>query len=298
LTDTLAGGAQRGPDEGSRGSYSEATSGAAPVAPASGFSARSGPSPQGKPSSPGIDIQFGADPVATSSVGMLSPSEAKPASQVDPRKMMVATSQIMGGGPNALAAMAGGGYWGWCDTEVVKPNLHVEKAGTEYKVKTVDFFGQYSKIVTLVPGVKEAGAPSAANYMKMAKDLDSLGDGPDLEWYMLKAVDAHESVHESRLKPALAAVEATLAAKFTPLKVAESATINSEATAEAAIKAQPAYVTAVGECRDIWDAKYVTLITGDHNVLTPAAEHAVVDPKIKSINEWAKAQTPALPEYV
>ncbi len=208
-------------------------------------------------------------------------------------------SRMQPAGPNATAIH--GGAWGVCDTETVAPTLKLKNDGTDWKVDTVDFLGNYSKIVTLVAGVKEVGGPGTdttkENYKKQMGDLrfiadDYKGTRPPgkSEWYMLKAVADHESVHESRLLPALTAVAATLAGKFTPLKTPSKDV--DEPKALQTIKGKGEYATAVSELRDIWDAKYVQLIGGDHAVLTPAAEHAVVDPMIAKIERWAKTEGP------
>jgi hypothetical protein len=204
-------------------------------------------------------------------------------------------------GPNATSIHDG---WGVCDTETVEPTIAVKEDGSDYVVDKVDFHGNYSKIVTLVAGVTEIGGPgvdtTAENYKKQMGDLRYIADdyegvdpGGDSEWYMLQAVEDHESVHESRLLPALKAVAPTLAAKFTALSVSSEGTNADDAAKQ--IKAKPEYAAAVGELRDIWDNKYVELIGGDHAVLTPAAEHAVVDPMIAAIDGWAKTEGPEKP---
>jgi hypothetical protein len=216
-------------------------------------------------------------------------------------KLKETVSRMTPAGPNATAIHDG---WGVCDTETVVPTLKLKDDAGNYKVDTIDFHGNYSKIISLVGGVKEIGGPgvdtSATNYKKQMGDLKYIADdykgtdpGGASEWYMLAAVDAHESIHESRLLPALTAVENVLAAKFASLSVASKDKTPDKALTE--IKALPAYANAVSQLRDIWDAKYVQLITGDHTALTPAAEHGVVDPMITKIDTWAKTTGPEKP---
>ena len=61
-------------------------------------------------------------------------------------------------------------------------------------------------------------------------------------------------------------------------------------TALSQIKGQAAYVNAVQDARDLWDAKYVEYIDRDHMNRTPDAEHKIVDPMIKRIKGIAKAR--------
>lgn len=217
--------------------------------------------------------------------------QAKSAATSSQVKEKTSVSKMSGPGPNALSIHDG---WGVCDTETVTPTLQVGKEGTTYKVTGVDFVGEYSIIAELLAGVTEVQGPggdtTADNWKKQRDDLDALGEVHDVAWYMLQAVVDHEAVHETRMAPALEAVEATMAAKFTSLSVEASESVTDEASALEAIEALPAYATAVSELRDIWDAKYVELITGDHDTLTPTAEHAVVDPMIEKIEEWAEGE--------
>lgn len=105
---------------------------------------------------------------------------------------------------------------------------------------------------------------------------------------MLQAVIDHESVHETRLAPALAAVAPALQKEFAKLKIAQSDSVDSAEAAVRAVKASPQYAATCAKAREIWDAKYVKLIWDDHKKLTPTAEHAVVDPKIRELNKQRK----------
>ena len=206
-------------------------------------------------------------------------------------------SRMQPAGPNATAIHDG---WGVCDTETVDPTLKLKVNGDKWEVESVDFHGNYSKIVTLIPGIQEIGGPGVdttdTNYKKQQSDLRLIAEDKgvgDEQWYMWAAVDAHEGVHESRLLPALTAVAGTLAAKFTSLTTPSKDTDQPKALQ--AIKSKGEYATAVAELRNIWDAKYVELIGGDHAALTPAAEHKVVDPMIAKIGTWAKTEGPEKP---
>ena len=125
--------------------------------------------------------------------------------------------------------------------------------------------------------------------MKFYADAGGNGGSDTKNWYMLAAVEAHESLHESRLAPAMAAVEAAMLAKLQTVKIAVKDG-ESAADGKKAILASAAYKAAVSELRGIWDAKYVELIDTDHSQ-TPALEQAVVNPMIDKIEKHAKQES-------
>jgi len=194
----------------------------------------------------------------------------------------------VGQGPNATAALDPGDY-GICDTETVTPTVTAHNDGTDWHLAVTALRGDYSKVVRLPAGCQEAtvGAATAANYRHMIDELRSL-NGTD--WYALQAVDNHESVHETRLKPALKKVEPKIQKWFQALTVPlDVNTMNNAGQAVAAIQATPAYANLLGRLRDLWDAKYVDLIWADHQMWTDKAERKVTDPRIKAIKAAAKA---------
>ena len=203
-------------------------------------------------------------------------------------------------GPNATAEMDADTY-GIVDTESVEPTtLTATRRGGRWYALPTDLTGKYSKIITLA-GATEVGGPGTDttedNYLKQAEDLDDLGAYAGTEWYMEEAVEDHESVHEGRVEPALEDTENRILGLYRLLSVPATGAVNSAGTATAAIKASPNYALVKARARQIWDARYVVRITGDHNAFTPAAEHAVADPMVESINEWAGEQEPVLPAY-
>ncbi len=188
-------------------------------------------------------------------------------------------------GPNITALLDPDDY-GAVDTEAVKVTLTARLVGSQWRGEVTHFEGEYSKVVRLPPGCTEVTGPGGnttrRNSRAQIRSLRNLGG----RWYMLQAVEDHESVHETRVAPALAAVEPALQRLFNALTVEHTRSVNSPEQAAAAIKALPAYAAAVARLRNIWDAEYSRRIRGDHNVLTPTAEHAVVDPMIDRINQW------------
>lgn len=164
--------------------------------------------------------------------------------------------------------------------------------------------GNYSlqaQLQTRPPGQQEVTGPppgntTQANFCAQVTRLKALGKfnnecpGP---WYMLAAVQAHEHVHESRLKPALEQAAPAIELLVNALTVPDTG--QSQADAIAQIIASPAFVTARGLARTEWSAKYVTLIEHDDDRGDPTpgpteiAEHGVVDPMIKAICDYAAA---------
>lgn len=201
-------------------------------------------------------------------------------------------------GGNGFSILDPGDY-GVTDTETVDVTLTAHQAGGNWHGAVTNMTGNYSKIIQSPPGGGRAevtgpgGNTAAANYYQQARQLDRLG-GPS--WYMQTAVDAHESVHEARLLPALQDIELQVQALFSALNAPVAGAADA-ATAVTQIQALPGYAAAVARLRPLWDARYVARITGDHNILTDIAEHAVVDPMVRSINVWAAAQVPRLPTY-
>jgi hypothetical protein len=201
-------------------------------------------------------------------------------------------------GGNGFSILDPGDY-GVTDTETVDVTLTAHQAGGNWHAAVTDMVGNYSKIIQSPPGggrtevTGPGGNTTPANYFQQARQLDRLG-GPS--WYMASAVDAHESVHEVRLLPALQDIEVQVQALFSALSVPVAGAADA-ATAVTQIKALPGYAAAVARLRPLWDARYVARITGDHNILTDIAEHTVVDPMVRSINAWAVAQAPPLPTY-
>ena len=196
--------------------------------------------------------------------------------------------------PGSLAIVAGGGFWGYTEDESITPTLNVTRDAKDHlwRAKLVQLLGNYSLQATLLPGVTEVTGPggntNAANWRAQVDDLENLGDTPTNAWYMVKAVEEHEKIHANSLLPALIDVSDKIEKKFNGLNVPMAA--QSKQTALSQIKGQAAYVNAVQDARDLWDAKYVEYIDRDHMNRTPDAEHKIVDPMIKRIKGIAKAR--------
>ncbi|MDA0267764.1 MAG: DUF4157 domain-containing protein [Cyanobacteria bacterium] len=191
-------------------------------------------------------------------------------------------------GPNLTAEIDPEDF-GMCDTETVTPSLNAYKEGSVWRAAVYKFEGHYSFLARLPASYYEITGPGGnttlSNSRGQIKALHHLGEeGPDC--YMVKAVDAHEKVHEGRLAPALEAIEPEMQKLFTAITVPDGDKVTDKHSAINAIEKTPQYATAVSKLRNIWDAEYVKRIGKDHDALTPAAEHGVVDPMIAKINKF------------
>ena len=193
-------------------------------------------------------------------------------------------------GPNTTNTAAGA--YGAVDTEKIKPTIDVKLIGTTWHPFVTHLRGTYGKITAPLPaGLNEIAGPDAAESRQQIKDLLAL-DGAD--WYMVSAVDAHESIHEGHIHDALNNVGQDIATLFAALTVDVSVAKNKK-EAIAAIEAMPGYDAIMNladvndsQIRDIWDAEYVNQIGQDHYGPTINAEADVVEVMINKINAWRK----------
>jgi hypothetical protein len=195
--------------------------------------------------------------------------------------------------------------WGMTDTEQVIPNIAAEqrepgtKAGPGnvppavlplWGPKVGSVTGKYSLRQHLLAGVTEVGGPgkdtTKGNWQHQVANLNALGEdtpGFPCQWYMVKAVGAHELVHKGSVGTALEETEGAITRKIEgDIPAVRAATPRAALTA---FKANPAYKAANDAAREIWDLKYVSKIDSDHTGMTPEAEHKVVDPMIEKIRK-------------
>ena len=193
----------------------------------------------------------------------------------------------------ASIAQLTGMTWGYTEDETISVTICAYRNGANWQAALLTVSGNWSLQARLLPGRTEVtgigGNTTAANYCNQINDLNSLFG---VNWYMLAAVVAHETVHSTRLLPALN--DPTV---FPPLRTAiEALTVPhvagmNQAAAIAAIQALPAFAAALATGRTNWDAQYIVLITGDHAAGGPTdtAEFAVVNPMIAAICAAAQA---------
>jgi hypothetical protein len=213
------------------------------------------------------------------SVGRLLGAKAKPN-----------TSVTKATGANTIATAAGA--YGAVDTEFIEPAFTVKLKGTTWHPILTKLKGTYGKITSPLPaGLAEIGGPDAVESEEQILDLLAL-DGED--WYLEKAVDAHESIHEDHLRDALNIVGGDIAQLFATLTVDQSVAATAS-DAIAAIKLLPGYDAIANladpnnsQIRGVWDDEYVNQIDRDHYGPTQNAEADVVEPMIDKINRWRK----------
>lgn len=215
------------------------------------------------------------------SIGRLLGMDVKPSTTV---KMAV--------GANTTNTAAGA--YGAVDTEFIEPKFTVKLVGTTWQPILTNLDGTYGKITAPLPaGLAEIAGPDPAESKQQIKDLLAL-DGAD--WYMVKAVVAHESIHEDHIHDALNHVGGVIAQLFAALTVDQSVA-PTKSDAITAIKNLPGYDAIMNladpndsQMRDLWDAEYVNRIGRDHFGPTQTAEADVVEPMINKINDWRKKQ--------
>ncbi|WP_155834706.1 hypothetical protein [Leptolyngbya sp. PCC 6406] len=203
----------------------------------------------------------------------------------------VAVKRIVPAGPNANALIDPTDY-GVCDTEDIgEAELKVTavQQDSAWHAEVTQVIGPYSKIIQLPAGVHEVTGPGGggpgettlANSRRQIKCLLATFGPP---YYMASAVDGHESVHETRVLPALRFVAPEIQRRFSLLTVPD--TVGDKDAALAAIKALPAYAATLAGLRDLWDAKYVELIGDDHQGAAQKGEEKASRPMIDKINAF------------
>jgi Domain of unknown function (DUF4157) len=184
------------------------------------------------------------------------------------------------------------GAYGAVDTEFIEPKFTVKLVGTTWQPILTNLNGTYGKITAPLPGgLSEINGPDQNGSRQQIKDLLNL-DGSN--WYMVRAVDAHESIHEDHIHDALNNVGNDIAQLFAALTVDQSVAPKAS-DAITAIKNLPGYnaITNLAnpnnsQIRQLWDNEYVNLIGRDHYGPTINAEADVVEPTINKINDWRK----------
>jgi hypothetical protein len=223
----------------------------------------------------------------------------------------VAVNRQVPAGPNGTAHIDPTDY-GICDTETPGENdIRVEavRDGDEWHLELKKVSAKYSKIIQLPAGVSNVTGPGGggpgettlANSRMQIKNLLATFGPP---YYMLDAVDGHESVHEERLLPALRKIAPAIQQEFVNISVpyegdglklaAQNVSpggpqaFGDKAAALAAMKAKPEYAAAVANILAEWDVAYDDLIDNDHQGKAQKGEEKHSKPMIKKINAFRK----------
>jgi hypothetical protein len=189
--------------------------------------------------------------------------------------------------------------WGLTMPEGVTVGLSAYLCGGKWYAELTSLVGNYSKQAALPAGVQEvtgpAGNTTAMNFCDQVTSLDGLGTGGN--WYMLAAIEAHESLHEAAMPQIIKDASASIEAYIEDVYVDDSGL--SQADAIEAIKASPAFLIAVELSNMAFLIQGAPVCETQHTSgATAAAERAVVDPMISSIctySGWYGALCPACP---
>ncbi len=187
--------------------------------------------------------------------------------------------------------------WGLTLPEDIQVNVTAHQANGHWYGALSSITGRYSKQIRLLAGVQEVTGPggntNGGNYAAQVGDLRATTTNHG-NWYMYNAVDAHESVHEMRMAPALTAAEPRMQAYIASLSVPVSAMAHNQATAAVQIIALPGFQAALQNAYAHWLNTYAAFIANDHgaafNGPSYVAEHLITNPMILAINAAAAAQ--------
>jgi hypothetical protein len=198
--------------------------------------------------------------------------------------------------PNATALGQLGGDYGITWPQQVRPTLGAKLQGETWVPTVTDIVGDYSVQARILPhqaDVPDASVATLANYQEILQALDNLGEpGDALNWYSLKAVQAHESKHATRALQALMDVREAMEQRIAQVTVARANNQETAAQAVTRIQAAPGYALALQACFNLWDARFDVLINGDHTGDGPCelAERSITVPIARAIRERAKTE--------
>lgn len=211
-----------------------------------------------------------------------------------------AVKRVVPAGPNGTAHIDPTDY-GICDTETLSPGdfkVTAVRDGNEWHLEATKIVARYSKIIQLPNDVTEitgpngggAGQTTTANSAEQITCLLATFGPP---WYLLASVDGHESVHETRLLPALRNISAEIqdelaqiTVPYTKDPVANPGGFADKATALTALVAKPEYAAALSSAMGLWDAEYDDLIDDDHQGKAQKGEEKASRPLIDKINKF------------
>ena len=179
--------------------------------------------------------------------------------------------------------------WGVTTEDDAVFDVTAYNSGAVWKCVITKADQQAHQGVRLLAGVTEVtpalvSGSACAPLAKMKKSLKDVADqNAQSGFYMLSAVQAHEDLHISQYRAALPAAYTALKTAVEALTVPIASAADA-AAAKAAIKALPAYTTAISTFNAA-DAN-ANNATAGHSPMAPfiAIEHTVVDPMIATID--------------
>ncbi|HEY6888445.1 MAG TPA: hypothetical protein VI300_11715, partial [Solirubrobacter sp.] len=181
--------------------------------------------------------------------------------------------------------------WGHTWPEGIEVAFTARQDAGQWRPSLTAIVGRYALQKRLLPGHDEVTGPggntTAANYCDQLDGLESLGERN--QWYMERAVEAHEQAHATRLAPVLEAGAPKLVSALEAIAIPDDGTLDAQ-SAEAALRADPAFETALADALKRWRFDVIDAAALDDvpNGPTAQAEHVVVDPMIAAIREEAQ----------
>src|SRR5579871_6530735 len=187
--------------------------------------------------------------------------------------------------------------WGVTTEDDVVIDVSAYTSGTDWKVKITRADQQPHQGVRLLPGVVEvtnalvSGESDCTKLQTMITSLNTVADqGSDSGFYMLSAVQAHENLHITQYRADLNPSFASFRTAVEGLTVPQAGNADA-ASAKAAIKALPAFTTAMATFHAADVAANNKTAAHTNMASFKAIEHGVVDPMVNTIKARRTALT-------
>jgi hypothetical protein len=187
--------------------------------------------------------------------------------------------------------------WGVTTEDDVVIDVSAYTSGSDWKVKITQADQQAHQGVRLLPGVVEvtnalvASETDCTRLQTMITSLNTVADqGADSGFYMLSAVQAHENLHITQYRADLNPAFATFRTTVEGLTVPQAGSPDAP-SAKAAIKALPAFTTAMATFHAADVAANNKTAAHTNMASFKAIEHTVVDPMVNTIKARRTALT-------
>jgi len=179
--------------------------------------------------------------------------------------------------------------WGVTTEDDVVIDISAYTSGTSWKCKITTADQQAHQGVRLLPGVVEvtaalvSGESDCGKLTTMSTSLNTVANqGANSGFYMISAVQAHENLHITQYRADLNPAYATFRTAVEGLSVPQAGNPDA-ASAKVAIKALPAYTTALATFHAADVAANNKTAAHTNAASFNAVEHGIVDPMIATI---------------
>ncbi len=184
----------------------------------------------------------------------------------------------------------GADLWGFTWPEAIEATISARRADGQWLPLVTALSGRYSVQTRLLPGRQEVTGPqgntTAENHCDQIEGLDSLGKRGD--WYMLRAVAAHEHVHAAAVEATFQSAAQRITTALEAVALPDDGTLDPDG-AVGALQASPAFTAANAHQLKLWQFDTIDAAALDDtpNGPTERAEHGEVDPMIAAIRDAA-----------